>query len=153
MTKDAKPATGPAHVFAGPDEFLRAVHGAFTRRFPASGGSACSRSLRVRSASREIENLGADGKRTANGMKTESSLIVRALVNDAGLRRLSDSHVDMLLTVDSATVSTIFEVCRKHCGIATRDVDAIAALRAIAKNSEAAQARVRVPVCLAVRPT
>lgn len=81
------------------------------------------------------------GKTDGDGLKeTRAHLIVLALVNGEGLRRFSDSQVPVVMGADSSVTGAVFEICRKHCAIPTSKVDAVAALKALQKNSEAAPA-------------
>ena len=121
---------------AGPAEFLARSQRRFCERLvPGFGWIRIQNLTELELSEWETDDIGADGKRTADGMKeTRVYLIVKALVNAAGERRFHDSDVGQLMGCDSAVIGCAFEYCREWCGIAKRDVDAVAALRAIQKN-------------------
>jgi len=124
--------------FAGPDQFAAAAK----RRYRDHDVPGFGR-IRLQSLSEleigewETEDMGEDWRRTADGMKLmKSGLICRCLVDAAGRRRLHDAQRQLVAAADSAVVNAIFELCREHCGIPRRDIDAMDALRAIQKNCE-----------------
>lgn len=124
--------------FIGPEHFEAAARRRYAEREIPGFGTIRMQSLSEwEIAEWETEDIADDGKRTGDGMKLmKAGLIVRVLVNCQGERRFHDSMRPKVAAADYAKVNAVFEACREHCGIPRRDVDAIAALRAIQKNCE-----------------
>jgi len=124
--------------FAGPEQFQAAAKRRYREEEIPGKGWHRFRNLTEREQSQwETANLGTDGKRTTDGMQeTKAHLIVLTLVNEEGDLRFHESQIDLVMGADSAYTNAVFEVAREHCGIPTKDVTAVAALRALQKNSD-----------------
>jgi hypothetical protein len=124
--------------YAGPEHFASAAKRRYHEEEIPSLGWIRVQNLSEREQSEwETAKIGDDGRRTTDGLReTKAHLIVLCLVDDEGDRRFHDSQVGVVMEADSAVTNAVFEICRRHCGIPTKDVDAVAALRAIQKNSE-----------------
>lgn len=124
--------------FAGPDDFVRhSVRRFAEKEIPGFGWVRAQSLTEFEIGEWELDDRGEDGNRTEDGMKLmKAGLIVRMLVNGEGQRRFHNSQREIVAGADYPVVNAVFEFCREHAGIPRRDVDAIAALRAIQKNSE-----------------
>jgi hypothetical protein len=125
--------------FAGPEHFERLCARRYREaELPVLGWVRMQSLSELEIGEWEVEDIGPDGTRTPEGQKLmKAGLIVRVLVNAAGERRFTSEQRYLVAKADAAVVSAAFELCREHCGIPRRDVDAIAALKAIQKNCEA----------------
>lgn len=124
--------------FAGPEEFLAASRRRYAEKeIPGFGWIRMQSLSELEIGEWECEDLGDDGRRTEDGMKLmKAGLIVRALVNARNERKFHPTQRSVVAGADYPIVNAVFESCREHCGIPKRDVDALAALKQIQKNSE-----------------
>jgi hypothetical protein len=128
--------------YGGPEQFEAAAERRYDEQeFPGFGWFRARSLSELERSEWETAKFDDATKKPGDGLReTKAHLIVLCSVNGKGERRLSDSHVPKVMAADSAVTGAIFEFCRKHVGIPTRDVDAIAALKEIRKNSAAAPA-------------
>lgn len=138
-TKPGKPRRPEGVALAGFDEFLAASKRRYDEReIPGFGWLRIQNLSDLEVAEWELDGTDDSGTRPKDAMKLmKAALIVRCVVNDNGERRMSDQQATSVAGADGATVNAAFEFCREWCGIPRRDIDAMAALRAIQKNCEA----------------
>jgi hypothetical protein len=129
--------------YAGPDEFAAAGKRRYhEQEIPGFGWIRMQNLTDAEITEWELDDADDAGKRSQEAIKLwKAGLIVRCLVDGAGDRRFnSTTHRQVVAGADGAKVGAVFEACREWCGIPKRDIDAMAALRAIQKKSEATAA-------------